>query len=230
MSLTDIAGQVLTALASRKPPDPRPARNRTGFENRGEFGYSSGILLDPGSTTRRKKMKMDHFEYRQGQLYCEDVPVSRIADDVGTPAYIYSKATVLGHYQRLADAFAELDPVICFSVKSCQNVHICRLLAEREAGFDVVSGGELFRVKQAGGPMEKTVFAGVGKTDAEITDALAARIALFNVESEAELENLIRLARASGTTANAALRVNPDVDPKTPHLHHNRKKRDKIRS
>jgi diaminopimelate decarboxylase len=161
---------------------------------------------------------MDHFSYKSGELYCEDIPVRRIADDVGTPAYVYSQATLLHHYDRLAEAFAELDPLICFSIKSCQNLHICRLLAERGAGFDVVSGGELFRAAQAGGDMNKIVFAGVGKTEKEINEALTAGIRLFNVESEEEIDHLARLAQVRDVVADAALRVNPDVDPKT-HLY-----------
>ena len=159
---------------------------------------------------------MDHFEYRSGRLFCEDVPVEAIASDVGTPAYVYSAATLRDHYRRLAEAFAELRPLICFSVKSLANVHILRLLAEEGSGFDVVSGGELFRVQQAGGDPAKVAFAGVGKTDREIGEAVAAGIALFTVESEAEFENLSRLAAAAGRQVRAGLRVNPDVyDPET---------------
>ena len=159
---------------------------------------------------------MDHFEYRSGRLFCEDVPVEAIASDVGTPAYVYSAATLRDHYRRLAEAFAELRPLICFSVKSLANVHILRLLAEQGSGFDVVSGGELFRVRQAGGDPAKVAFAGVGKTDREIGEAVAAGIALFTVESEAEFENLSRLAAAAGRQVRAGLRVNPDVyDPET---------------
>lgn len=159
---------------------------------------------------------MDHFEYRSGGLFCEDVPVEAIASGVGTPAYVYSAATLRDHYRRLAEAFAELRPLICFSLKSLANVHILRLLAEEGSGFDVVSGGELFRVQQAGGDPAKVVFAGVGKTDREIGEAIAAGIALFTVESEAEFENLSRLAAAAGGQVRAGLRVNPDVyDAKT---------------
>ena len=158
---------------------------------------------------------MDRFEYRQGELYCEAVPVRRIAEAVGTPVYIYSADTLRSHYRALAAAFAELSPLICFSVKSLANLHVLRLLAAEGAGFDVVSGGELFRVAKAGGDLHRVVFAGVGKTDAEISAALAAGIASFNVESEEEFENLSRLAAAAGVTAHAALRVNPDIDPKT---------------
>ncbi len=158
---------------------------------------------------------MDHFEYRDGQLWCERVPIERLADDVGTPAYVYSTATLLHHYDQFARAFAELNPVICYAVKSCQNLSICRLLHQRGAGFDVVSGGELFRVLQAGADPRKIVFAGVGKTDREIHQAIEARIGWFNVESEAEMENLIRLTAQHERPIQAALRVNPDVDPKT---------------
>lgn len=158
---------------------------------------------------------MDHFNYQAGQLHCEGVPIARIAAEVGTPAYVYSTATLLHHYDAVAAAFAELSPIICYSIKSCANLSICRLLRERGAGFDVVSGGELHRALAAGGDPAKIVFAGVGKTDAEIHQAIDAKIGWFNIESEAELENLISIARQRGTSVNAALRVNPDVDPKT---------------
>lgn len=159
---------------------------------------------------------MDHFDYRDGHLYCEGVPVEAVASAVGTPAYLYSAATLRDHYRRMAEAFAELNPLICFSVKSLANIHILRLLAEAGCGFDVVSGGELFRVLQAGGDPAKVAFAGVGKTDRELDEGIAAGIAVFNVESEAEFENLSRRAAAAGRTVRAALRVNPDVyDPQT---------------
>ncbi len=161
---------------------------------------------------------MDDFNYRDGRLYCESLPAAAIADAVGTPAYVYSAATLRSHYDRLAAAFAPLHPTICFSIKSCPNIHISRLLGERGSGFDVVSGGELHRALRAGGDPSRIVFAGVGKTDAEITAALAARIALFNIESEAELENLTRLASRAAASVRAALRVNPDVDAHT-HRH-----------
>jgi len=158
---------------------------------------------------------MDHFSYRDGRLHCEDVPVARITESVGTPAYIYSSATLIRHYDAIAQAFAPLDPLICYSIKSCPNIHICRLLHDRGAGFDVVSGGELVRALKSGGDPAKIVFAGVGKTDDEINAGLDSRIGLFNIESEAELSNLIDICRQRGVTTNAALRVNPDVDPKT---------------
>ncbi len=158
---------------------------------------------------------MDHFHYDHGQLHCENVPVTQIAAEVGTPAYVYSAATLTHHYDAVARAFAELDPIICYSIKSCANLHICRLLRERGSGFDVVSGGELHRAMAAGADPAKIVFAGVGKTDEEIYQAIDAKIGWFNIESEAELENLIDIARRRGASVQAALRVNPDVDPKT---------------
>jgi diaminopimelate decarboxylase len=158
---------------------------------------------------------MDHFAYQDGELYCEKVPVRRIAETVGTPAYIYSAATFTDHYDAVAGAFRSLDHTICYSIKCCANLHVCRLLRQHGAGFDVVSGGEIVRALEAGGDPAKIVFAGVGKTDAEINLAIDSRIGWFNVESEAELENLIIITRGRGATVNAALRVNPDVDPKT---------------
>jgi diaminopimelate decarboxylase len=161
---------------------------------------------------------MDHFVYRQGELHCEDVPVRRIAEEIGTPAFIYSAATLRDHYRKIAKAFARLDPVICYSIKCCQNLHIIRLFVEEGAGMDVVSGGELFRALQGGADPSRIVFAGVGKTDIEINEAIDAGIGWFNIESEAELANLIRIAGERATRVRAALRVNPDVDPKT-HRH-----------
>jgi len=165
--------------------------------------------------TRRETRPMDYFHYDAGRLYCEDLPVDDIAEQVGTPAYIYSKQTFTHHYRAITDAFAELDPLVCYSIKSCGNIHILRMLADQGAGMDVVSGGELYRAKQAGVDMSTVVFAGVGKTDPEITDALEAGIGWFNIESEAEFENIARIAKQLGVTAHAALRINPDVDPKT---------------
>ncbi len=158
---------------------------------------------------------MDWFEYRDGQLWCEQVNLDDLAGRVGTPVYVYSRRTFEDHYDRLSSAFAALDPLICYSVKSCGNVNICKLLADRGSGMDVVSGGELFRAQQAGVPMSKVVYAGVGKTDAEIRQAIGAKIGWFNIESEAEFENTASIARHLGATVNAALRINPDVDPQT---------------
>ncbi|MGE5607964.1 MAG: diaminopimelate decarboxylase [Bacillota bacterium] len=158
---------------------------------------------------------MDFFNYKNGQLYCEDLPVQRIAQEVGTPVYIYSKATLLHHYRQIAEAFAAIKPTICYSIKSCGNLHICRLLAQAGCGFDVTSGGELFRALQAGGDPKKIIYAGVGKTDKEIAEAINTGIAAFNIESEAEIENIDRIAGQLGKKAVGAVRINPDVDPKT---------------
>jgi diaminopimelate decarboxylase len=158
---------------------------------------------------------MDHFCFRSGVLHCEDVDTHALAKEFGTPLYVYSTRTLLDHYGRVDAAFAPLDAMICFSVKSCHNLSILRLLVNRGAAFDVVSGGELARVLEAGGDPRRIVFAGVGKRDDEIRLALQTGIDCFNVESEAELENIAAITRAEGKVARLALRVNPDVDPKT---------------
>jgi diaminopimelate decarboxylase len=162
---------------------------------------------------------MDHFEYRTGQrsgeLFCEGVSASAIAERFGTPCYVYSRTTLLDHYDRLAAAFAPLDPLICYSIKSCSNLSVCRALAERGAGMDLVSGGELHRARLAGVDPARCVYAGVGKTDEEIRGAIAHGVGWLNVESEAEFENIAAIARAASGTCRAALRVNPDVDPRT---------------
>ncbi len=158
---------------------------------------------------------MDFFNYKNGELYCENVPASKIAQEVGTAVYVYSKATLLHHFNQVKNAFAPLNPTICFSIKSCGNINLCRVLAEQGSGFDVTSGGELYRAMQAGGDPKKMIYAGVGKTDREIADAINAGIAAFNLESEAEIENVDRVAASLGKQAIGALRVNPDVDAKT---------------
>jgi len=158
---------------------------------------------------------MDRFEYQNNHLYCEQLPVEHIVKQAGTPIYIYSLDTFIQHFVRFQEAFQELDPLICYSVKACGNINILNSLAQKGSGFDVVSGGELYRVLQAGGDASKVVYAGVGKTDEELTQAIDAGIAYFNIESEAELENLIRLTGEKNKPVHAALRVNPDVDPKT---------------
>ncbi|MCF7958757.1 MAG: diaminopimelate decarboxylase [Phycisphaerae bacterium] len=158
---------------------------------------------------------MDHFQYKNNELYCEEVPVGQIAGQVGTPVYIYSAATLKHHFQSIQAAFSELDPLICYSVKGCSNINILRQMSQWGSGFDVVSGGELFRVLKAGGGADKVVYAGVGKTDDEIRAAIEAGIAYFNIESEAELENLIDIATDMKREVHGALRINPDVDPET---------------
>jgi len=158
---------------------------------------------------------MDHFSYRNRILHCEDIPVSKLAERYGTPLYIYSKATLLHHLKSIQEAFKEVDPLICYSVKTNGNISICKLMREHGSGFDVTSGGELHRALVAGSKGENIVFAGVGKTDPEIRTALENNVFLFNVESEEELHNLGNVAKSMGKVAHAALRVNPDLPPKT---------------
>jgi diaminopimelate decarboxylase len=158
---------------------------------------------------------VDHFRYEGGALRAEDVDLEALAREHGTPLYVYSQATLLDHYRKVAAAFEPLGGWVAYSVKACSNLSILSLLAREGAGFDVVSGGELERVREAGGKLARTVFAGVGKTDQELELALSLGVHHLNVESEEELSRLDRLARARGVKAPAALRVNPDVDPKT---------------
>jgi len=158
---------------------------------------------------------MDYFNYKNSALCAEGIPVEQIAQEVGTPVYIYSKATFLGHLQKIQKAYRQIDTTVCYSVKACGNINILKFMADAGSGFDIVSGGELYRALQAGAAPEEIVFAGVGKTDKEIIEALDAGIAYFNIESEAELENLIRLASRQGKKTKAALRVNPDIEYET---------------
>ncbi len=158
---------------------------------------------------------MNHFNVRDGELHCEEVPLARIAAEVGTPAYVYSTATIERHYRVFDEALAGLDHLICFSVKACSNLSILRLLFRLGAGADIVSGGELARVQRAGGRGDKVVFSGVGKTDDEMRQALAAGVLAFNVESEPELRVLDGVAASAGVRAPVSLRINPDVDAQT---------------
>lgn len=158
---------------------------------------------------------MNHFEYRNGEMFAEGVPVKRIANEVGTPAYIYSLATLKRHYQVFDRAFAKVPHIVCFSVKANSNLALLRAFANEGSGFDIVSGGELFRALKAGGDPKKIVFSGVGKKKDEIEYALRSEILMFNVESEDELVALNEIARAIGKKAPISLRVNPDVDPQT---------------
>ncbi|MEY2584098.1 MAG: diaminopimelate decarboxylase [Verrucomicrobiota bacterium] len=158
---------------------------------------------------------MHSFHYRNGELYCEEVSLKEMADEFGTPLYVYSAGTILDHYRRLDAALAPLDHLVCYAVKANSNGAILKRLAEAGAGFDIVSGGELFRVLRAGGAAGKCTFAGVGKSREEIEYALEAGVFSFNVESEAELELIDRVAGGKGVRAPIALRVNPDVDAGT---------------
>jgi diaminopimelate decarboxylase len=158
---------------------------------------------------------MNHFEYRDGEMYAEGVAVKRIAQEVGTPAYIYSLATLKRHYQVFDQAFAKVQHIVCFSVKANSNLALLKTFAKQGSGFDIVSGGELFRALKAGGDPKKIVFSGVGKKKDEIEYALNSEILMFNVESEDELVALNEIARAIGKKAPISLRINPDVDPQT---------------
>lgn len=155
------------------------------------------------------------FNYRDNELFVESVPLRKIAETYGTPCYVYSRSALTKAYQEFETAFAGRDHLICYAVKANSNIAILNLFARLGSGFDIVSGGELQRVLQAGGDPGKTVFSGVGKSRAEIQLALSANILCFNVESEAELITLNQVARAMDKIAPVSLRVNPDVDAKT---------------
>jgi diaminopimelate decarboxylase len=158
---------------------------------------------------------MHHFVYRNGALHAEDVSLPALADEVGTPVYVYSSATLERHYRVFSEAFAGMDALVCYAVKANSNQAVLKTLARLGSGMDVVSGGELLRALTAGVPGSRITFSGVGKTAGEIEDALEADILCFNVESEPELDLLSEIAAARGATAKIALRVNPDVDAKT---------------
>ena len=158
---------------------------------------------------------MHSFEYRSGKLCCEDVDLAQTADEFGTPLYVYSAGTIIDHFTRLDAALAPLDHLICYAIKANSNGAILQLLTDAGAGFDIVSGGELFRAMNAGADPRKCTFAGVGKSHDEIDYALQQGVHSFNVESEAELEQIDKIAGAKKIRAPIALRVNPDVDPRT---------------
>ena len=158
---------------------------------------------------------MDHFGYRQDQLYAEEVPLTTIAERVGTPCYVYSRATLERHYRVFDDAFGDWPHHICFAVKANGNLAVLQVLERLGAGFDIVSTGELDRVLASGGRAGDVVFSGVGKSSAEIEQALGAGVRLLSIESEAELERVNAVALSANTTAPVAFRINPDVDPKT---------------
>jgi len=157
----------------------------------------------------------EHFHYRGDELYAENVPLSDIARRFGTPCYVYSRAALSEGYRQFAEALKGREHLVCFAVKSNSNLAILNLFARMGAGFDIVSGGELQRVLAAGGAANRVVFSGVGKSAAEMRQALAAEILCFNVESAPELERLNAVAGSMGKVAPVSLRVNPDVDAKT---------------
>ena len=158
---------------------------------------------------------MDHFIYKNGGLCAEEIPLERLADDVGTPFYCYSTATLERHYNVFANAFKGVDALVCFAVKANSNIAVLKTLAQQGAGADVVSSGELKRALVAGVPADRIVFSGVGKTREELADALNAGVMQINVESEPELEALNEVAQSLGVLAPVSIRINPDVDAKT---------------
>ncbi|ATG38399.1 MULTISPECIES: diaminopimelate decarboxylase [Phaeobacter] len=158
---------------------------------------------------------MDHFLYRDGALYAEDVPVAEIAAAVGTPFYLYSTATLLRHFHLFDDALKGMDHLVCYAMKAASNQAILKTLAQAGAGMDVVSQGEYLRAKAAGVPGDRIVFSGVGKTQDEIRTALSGGIRQFNVESEPEMDVINAVALELGVVAPITVRVNPDVDAKT---------------
>jgi diaminopimelate decarboxylase len=158
---------------------------------------------------------MNYFEYKKGELYCEEVSVAAIAKGVGTPFYLYSRKTLLQHFHAFDSGFAGIPHLTCFAVKACSNIAILHLFAKAGGGADIVSGGELFRALKAGIAANRIIYSGVGKTEDELRYALESGILLFNVESAQELERLQRIAVSMGKVAPVAFRVNPDVDPLT---------------
>ncbi|HUI92656.1 MAG TPA: diaminopimelate decarboxylase [Chitinivibrionales bacterium] len=171
---------------------------------------------------------MVNFHLVGEELYCESVPLSALAREFGTPAYVYSKASIINSIELLLGAFESLDVQICFSVKSNSNLSILRLMAQKGLGADIVSGGELFRALKAGIPPEKIVYSGVGKTAEEIRYALKSGIAIFNVESEEELYSLSDIAHSLDVIAPVSLRINPDIDANTHHHTTTAKKENKF--
>jgi diaminopimelate decarboxylase len=158
---------------------------------------------------------MNLFNYKNGVLFCEDIPIPQIAERIGTPFYLYSENTLLRHYDRLEDSLAGIDHIICYAMKANSSLAICKTLAAAGSGADVVSGGELYRALHVGIPPEKIVFNGNGKTGEEIRYALDNDILMFNVDSESELNLLNGIAGEMGRRARVALRVNPDINPHT---------------
>ena len=162
-----------------------------------------------------RNIKMHEFKYKNSKLYCENILVERLAKTYGTPLYVYSYATLEDHFVKLRNAFAPLNPLICYSVKANSNLAILKALVNIGAGLDIVSGGELSRALAVGCPAEKIVYASVGKTDPEIARAISKGILFFNVESLPELVNINRIAKSLNKVTQVAIRINPDVEAKT---------------
>ena len=158
---------------------------------------------------------MHDFGYKKNKLYCENLKIEGLAKKFGTPLYLYSYRTLVGHYLKLKSAFSEINPLICYSVKANSNLSILKALIAKGAGLDIVSGGELFRAQKAGCQEQRIVYASVGKTDEEIRAAISSGILFFNVESLAELKNINRIACSLNKITRVAIRINPDVEAKT---------------
>ena len=158
---------------------------------------------------------MHHFTYKDGELYCEDVPVSRVVEDTGTPVYLYSHATLRRHFRAFDGAFGDVPHLTCFAMKSNSSMAVLKLFALEGGGADIVSGGELYRALRAGIDPKKIVYSGVGKTAEDMAYALDSEILMFNVESSQEIRLLNEVAARKGKKASIAIRVNPDVDPET---------------
>ncbi len=173
------------------------------------------LSVDPFPYKASDVFIMNHFQYRNSELFCEDTAVADIAKEVGTPFYLYSRATLDRHFRAFDAGFEGLEHITCFAVKSCSNIAILSLFGKLGGGADIVSGGELFRALQAGIDPRKIIYSGVGKTEKELRYGLESEILLFNVESKQELQRLNRVAADMGVKAPVSFRVNPDVDPKT---------------
>ena len=158
---------------------------------------------------------MNFFQYKNNKLYAEDIPVQQLAEQFGTPLYVYSRATLERHWHAFDSAFGNRPHLICFAVKSCSNIGVLNIMAKLGSGFDIVSQGELERVLAAGGDASKVVFSGVAKSREEIIRALEVEIRCFNVESISELKHINQIAGEMGKIATISLRVNPDVDAHT---------------
>jgi diaminopimelate decarboxylase len=172
-------------------------------------------FVTPAQLPLRYNRSVHYFEYKNGLLHCEGVPLDRIAKEAGTPAYVYSEETLRRHVRVFDEAFHSIPHLMCYAVKANSNINILRRFAEWGTGFEIISGGELFRVLGAGGSPQKTIFDGPGKTIEEIRYALDSDILFFNVESGTELESIQDIARQANKRARVSIRANPDVDPRT---------------
>ncbi len=158
---------------------------------------------------------MDYFEYRDGKLFCEDVPVKAIARKVGTPFYLYSHATFARHFNVFDGAFSQIPHIVCYSLKANPNGALLKIIAQSGGGADIVSGGELFRALNAGIPADRIVYSGVGKSPEELRYAIESGIRMINMESESEFKTLRKLSRKMKRRVPVSIRVNPEIDPKT---------------